>query len=288
MKVGIIVLNYNSYNLSKEIVKKSIEMDIINKIVLIDNNSEDDFDQFVNELNNNKVLYIKNNENGGYAKGNNIGLKYLYDNNYDIGFIVNPDVDFREDTIEKISYFLHKNKEYAICGCKRTLWEDGKTRQYWYIPSFKDTLCESLHFLRRKNTKKIEEESLNAVKNKENYYIDVEVVPGAFFGINLSIIQKLEYLDENTFLWYEENILATKVKDNNYKEAILLDCSYKHNHIKKGHGNKNIQYYLKSKKYYCEKCLKINFVQKIILNIVDFIGNIEEKIIISISKVMKK
>ena len=106
MKVGIIVLNYNSYNLSKEIVKKSIEMDIINKIVLIDNNSEDDFDQFVNELNNNKVLYIKNNENGGYAKGNNIGLKYLYDNNYDIGFIVNPDVDFREDTIEKISYFL--------------------------------------------------------------------------------------------------------------------------------------------------------------------------------------
>lgn len=279
MKCGIVILNYNSYELSCNLVKKVLSFDLIDKVVLIDNNSKDDFQSFISEIGNYKLEYIKEKNNNGYAAGNNRGLKYLKRWGCEYAFIANPDVDIEYTTIKNILNFLKKHKNYGIASCVRTQNGSKNTGQFWTIPTFREALLESIFWGRKyQNIYNKKNSNLICEKSKNNY-IDVEVVGGAFFGCNLKILEEIGYLDESTFLWYEENILGFKLREKNYKEALLKTCSYEHNHKKNGHGNLMFKVFIESKRQYCKKYLKIGIIKSIILYIFDFIGTVENKII---------
>lgn len=284
MSCGIVILNYNTYKLTCELVEKIINFDLIEKIVIIDNNSKDDFSEFCQNLNNSKIKYIKNDKNSGYAAGNNIGLKYLKNNGYDYAFIANPDVNFNYKTIEEILTFLKKHNDYGVASAVRTQNGTKNTAQYWWIPDFSDALWESVFIGRKIQGNRSKKVSNNVINTTQKAFLDVEVIGGAFFGCNLNVMEKISYLDENTFLWYEENILSFKLRENNFKAALLKTCSYEHNHKKSGHGNKMHNVFLDSKKYYCYNYLKINIFQKILLSIFDFIGILENKLICIIGR----
>lgn len=283
-KIGVVVLNYNSYKLTCYLVDNLSKMKTVDHVVLVDNNSKDNFSDFVNTIiNKDKVNYIKANENNGYSSGNNIGLRCLKEFGCDIAFIANPDVIVEEDSIIKITEFLSQNEEYAVASCSRSKVGGELTGQYWWIPNFTYTVLEATYLGRRYLDKKCVRLTNAVEKNSNNNeFLTVEVVGGAFFGVKLDILSKMGYLDENTFLWYEENILSFRLRELEYKVGFLRNCHYIHNHIKKGHGNPNIDIFLNSKRYYCYKYLKVNRIQKIILSIFDRIGFIEEKLICSI------
>lgn len=280
MNCGIVILNYNSYGLTKKLVDHCLTIKCIDKIIIVDNASLDDFSNDVKQWNNDKIHYIKSEINNGYACGNNIGLKWLKQNNCRIAFVANPDVWFEESTIKNIINTLNDYPQYAACSCKRYMHESGKTGQFWWIPTFNEALMESLHFGRRKLYKKFQEKSYEEIeKSKGENIIDVEVVGGAFYGCNMDIMEKIGYLDERTFLWYEENILGYKIKSSGYKIAFINNVFYNHNHAKHQHGNKKIRVFLSSKRLFCYNYLRINLFQKLLLGIFDIIGTIEEYLI---------
>lgn len=284
MKCGIVILNYNTYKLTCELVKNALKIELIEKIVIVDNNSNDNFSDFCKAMDNDKIQYIKNNENLGYAAGNNIGLKYLKNKGFDYGFIANPDVIFDYKTIENILSFLNKNNDYGVVSAVRTQNGSKNTAQYWWIPNFSNALWESVFIGRKIQGNRSKKISNNVIETSKREFFDVEVVGGAFFGCNLDIMEAIGYLDEHTFLWYEENILSFKLRENKYKVALLKTCSYDHNHKKNGHGNKKHKVFVKSKRYYCYEYLKINDFQKILLSLFDFIGIVENKLICIISR----
>ena len=285
---GIVILNYNSYDMTCNLVKKIIDFHNIIKIVIIDNNSNDDFTTFVNEVNNNKITYIKNNDNTGYAAGNNLGLRYLYSHGIKYGFVANPDVIFDEKTIDDIYDFMKNNSQYGVVSCKRTMHENGPTGQFWELLSFNDCLKETFYIGRKKLHNKAIKKFKSIWDDKESVYKDVEVVGGAFFGCNLEIMNKVDYMDERTFLWYEENILAMKLKNNDYKEGFLYTCSYIHNHSKKNYGNKNHKIYVNSRRIYCKYYLNKNNFSLLILDFLNIFGLLEAKILYIIGKVIKR
>ena len=259
MKTGIVILNYNTYDLTCNLAAKCINMNSIDLVVIVDNNSSDNFDDFAAKYKD-KLIYIKSDINGGYSAGNNIGIKCLISNDCTLGFIANPDVDFEENVIINICDFLKKNNEYAVASCSRFLHANGITRQFWKIPNFSFSLFESLYLgrnIQEKHCLKYSNKAVETAKlNKD--FIDVEVVGGAFWGFRLDIMEKVGFLDENVFLWYEENIYARKIKKIGYKEALLVNCVYHHNHKKNGRGNHNFPIFIKSKRHYCNEYLKIN------------------------------
>lgn len=279
MKCGIVILNYNSYDLSCEVVKKALDINLIDKVVLIDNNSNDNFDEFINEINNGKIKYIKNTSNSGYATGNNIGLKYLKNIGCKYAFIANPDVVFEYNTIKEILEFLENNDKYGVTSCVRTQNGTKNTGQFWTIPTYTETLFESIFIGRKYQSKKNKIISNKKVEESKERYIDVEVVGGAFFGCNLEIMQEVDYLDEGTFLWYEENILSFKLRKNGYKVALLKTCTYEHNHKKGRPGNPMFKTFIESKRHYCKKYIKIGLIKEFLLYVFDFAGTIENKII---------
>ena len=111
---------------------------------------------------------------------------------------------------------------------------------------------------------------------KEDHYktkvSKVDVASGCFFLVNTKDFHDINYLDENVFLYYEENILASKLKSIGKEEIIVNDAFIIHDHaatidnnikrIKKFKILKKSQYYFQTKYNHAnifEKCLlKLN------------------------------
>lgn len=233
-RLGIIVLNYNKYDLTLNAIEniKKISNDL--RILVVDNNSTNNSFEIIKERIKNikKINIIKNELNEGYAKGNNFGYLYFKRNNPEIKYIgiMNPDVELSSlDSIKKCINILSKKNEIATISPISVI---SKKLDYssmaWKIPFGYQDIFNSLYilkFLRKNNYKK-----LDILYFDEDYYSEVEVLPGSFFIIKKEIFEKIGLFDSNTFLYCEERILGKKIKDLKLKQALLLSAYYYHNH----------------------------------------------------------
>ena len=94
--IGIVVLNYNDYESTIKLVDSLLGQQYFSEnvhIVIVDNMSTNDSFEILKSQFNECVDVIQSERNGGYAYGNNYGVKYLYDK-YKIVHcaICNPDV----------------------------------------------------------------------------------------------------------------------------------------------------------------------------------------------------
>lgn len=100
------------------------------------------------------------------------------------------------------------------------------------------------------------------------------------------------YFDDNVFLFYEEDILASKIKKLGYEECSLNYITFKH--FESQSIDKVLSYFnkmkrlQKSKMYYQKRYNEINKFQEIIFIILNFWKRIELLIEIPIRKWRKK
>lgn len=114
--ISINILNYNTYEKSKRCIRSCQKQIGYNyKIVLIDNHSTDDsFQKLKNEFGDN-VIYIENNENYGYAKGNNIGVKWSIDNGFQYSLLLNSDTELSTDIVlQRLVKTIKSNKNTYV------------------------------------------------------------------------------------------------------------------------------------------------------------------------------
>lgn len=262
LSLAIIILNYNDFEVTEENVDNLISLDINYPIVIVDNNSKNkSFEYLLSKYSHNKNIFvIKNNNNNGYACGNNFGIKYITEKFKEIKYvcIMNPDVivtynNIFKNLIKKIEY----REDIALIAPLMIL--NNKLigeRLCWKIPKPKELILGHsilINKMKGYNTS----DNIN-IDSKDDSIGQVEVVPGSFFVIKNEILKEIGYLDENTFLYNEENILAIKLKNKNYKEMISINDYYFHNHqlkdYKKSFKNKIKQHKVvfDSKKYLCK------------------------------------
>lgn len=215
-KVGIVILNYNDSKTTINMINKIKDYKNINHILIVDNNSSDDSVKNIYEVLDKKIEILELKDNLGYAHGNNEGIKYLQDN-YKLDYIIisNPDINVKESTISKMIDVLDEHKSVSlIAPC---LDERGVISRGWKLPTYFDSLTTIT------NTKQRFHKKLG--KYDDEHYkeelAEVDVVSGAFFMVRSEVIKDVDYFDEGTFLYYEENILGTKLKKRDYKTYIL-------------------------------------------------------------------
>ena len=95
--------------------------------------------------------------------------------------------------------------------------------------------------------------------------------------IKSSVFEQVNGFDNQTFLYYEENILAKRLKDINSKCVLLSDKSYIHNHsvsINKSISSvkKRLDIAFRSRQYYCKEYLGCNFLELLVHKITYKIG----------------
>ena len=122
MQLSVIILNYNVRHFL-ELCVLSVQKALSNidgEIIVVDNNSSDDSCEMMQHRFP-KIKLIRNTENLGFPKGNNIGVaqakgEYIC--------ILNPDTVVAEDTFKKILNFVTlsavevANSDMGIVGCR--------------------------------------------------------------------------------------------------------------------------------------------------------------------------
>lgn len=282
LKTGFVVLNYNDYKTTIKLIENIKNYNSIDVIVIVDNCSTDESYKKISEYTNNKIVLIKSDKNGGYAYGNNFGIHYLIENyKCDIIFIANPDVEFEENLVVEIKRQFEKNSEYSVLsGVMLDINGQVVKAPYWNIPSYTYDLLDYFFIGRRINKKEFK------IDYKQKI-MEVEVVPGSFLAIRSNVLKDIGYYDENTFLYCEESILATKLKNKGYKSGIITGISYKHMHsvsINKTFKKVDtVKIFYDSKLYYNKKYNKIGRFKECILEIAMRISLLEYKILEKIS-----
>ncbi len=223
--IGLVVVNYNDYINTIKFVERIIDYDTIKYIVIVDNCSTDNSYFELKKMKNKKIHLLKNESNKGYGSGINLGSKYLIDK-YGVENIIvsNTDIfiDCENDIIDMIGYL---KGEVALIG--PNVLENGCINRGWKIPSVWDDVILNFPIIHRKLRKKLLFYDEKCYKNDITF---VEVLSGCFFIIRSDALQKVGYFDENIFLYYEENVIAAKLKNKGFKSVIDNNVNIIHNH----------------------------------------------------------
>lgn len=226
MKTGFVIVNYNDYETTKIIIENIHEYKSIVEIVVVDNCSTDNSYSKLLQLNDSKLSIIKNTENKGYASGMNVGAKYLIKKYKKCNIIFsNADIIIHnEEDIINLIKTLNKNMIYGIVA--PVIEERTGLNRGWKIPTpFQDGLLNLLYIHRYLRPK--------LLYYKPDYYegiVAVEAVSGCFFCMRSDVLKEVGFFDENTFLYYEENIISKKLMAHGYKIMLHSDISVFHNH----------------------------------------------------------
>lgn len=270
----LIVLNYNDYETTIQFVEHVIPYTNLHKIIIVDNASTDNSLQMLLQIHSNKVEVIKTNLNNGYASGNNFGAFYAIEKYApEYLFISNPDVEFSEETLDTLLSEAIKVSKLGAMTCKMKCTSGIYMPIAWKLPNYRKCLLENFILLK----KLIGDRNEYSKKHYFEQISEVEVIPGSFFMMPAKVFREIRGFDEDTFLYYEENILAFRIQERGYKNYILSNREYIHRHSISINKNimtvkKRLEICFQSRLIYCEKYLHIGRIRKKILWIAFKIG----------------
>jgi len=253
-----IILNYLNYELTIRSVRSILDNIVYDNylILVVDNNSPNESYKVLSEAfsEENRVILIKNNKNNGYSGGNNFGLKFIEKHFPECKYVAicNPDVSFFPSTnLELLINKLESEPELAAISPLQIL--DGQLDfriVAWKLPKGLDDLILNFSIIDR-IVGKVSYRKFKITDKKIAY---VDVLPGSFFIIKFDVFKEIGFFDENTFLYCEERIVAKKLKEKGFKQALDFETFYLHFH---GHKSfrlvdriKNYNHLLRSRIYY--------------------------------------
>lgn len=248
MKIGIVTLNWNGWQDTIEClesIKKSKNSNYT--CVIIDNKSENesvselkrwiksDDGFFKKEMTSNPqeaindahiskynsfLLYL-NSENSGFAKGNNIAIRWFLSAGYDRIFLLNNDTIIYPDTLEKLIYYS-KLKDHDVLTSNivyhhdnNIIWNSGGrftitgTRKYY---NQNKNLSDHNHGLKK-----------------------IEFATGCALMVNASVFNEIGLLTEKFFFGEEDFDFCKRLKENKKNVYCTLDTVLEH----KVGGSKN-------------------------------------------------
>lgn len=251
MKNCVVIINYNDYETTYNLVQNIKDYSNLDEIVIVDNASKDDSYEKLLKLQNKKITILKNSSNKGYGSGINLGARYLIDKYHKCNIIVsNPDIVIEnEEVISK----LIQTFSLDIAVVAPVIREHVGYSKGWKQPTPWQDILSNIVYLHKK------------IRNKylvypNNHYVnpitEVDIVSGCFFAIRSDVLKQIDFFDENVFLYYEENILCSKLKKFNLKTVINTEVEVFHNHsvtIDKSINRINKYKILKKSQMYFEK-----------------------------------
>lgn len=253
--IGIVILNFNNIEDTKKCIDSILSNENVKeyKIIVVDNASSqkvqnaikyylksltDSYTEFNENLNDNLInelpfiSYYQLNENYGYARGNNKAM-YLFQKDSTISYtmILNNDIVFIEPILKSLKQFLLENEDVAIVS-PILLTANGNDIDYTcarrhktitsifisltilkYIPCFRKKLLNN--YILYGNVIDLE-------------VLDIELPSGSCMLASNKTWKKIDFFDNNTFLYYEEDILYEKIKKNKLKNKILMNLQAIH------------------------------------------------------------
>jgi len=226
LDVSIIIVSFNTREIllrCLESIKKQTR-GISYEIIVVDNASEDKTVETVAEKFRD-IDVIANKENRGFSAANNQGI--LLSRGKKIAFL-NPDTLLTENSFEKILMYMKEHPEFSILGsgivdknnkrCPIRLWEDTPQDAVLKVLNLYDPSSEL--------------EKMGEMKAKE-----VQVISGCCFVVVRELIESIGLMDENYFLYNEEDDFCRRARKNGKKICFFPETAVQHLHGQSTHQN---------------------------------------------------
>ncbi len=227
MVLSIIILNYKTRNLTKELLKNllSLNLPFEHEIIVVDNASADGLDAIVKEKFD-KVKFIQSKINGGFAYGNNLGIrqasgKYI--------MICNPDLAILTDAFQRMVSYMENHPIVGLAGPR--LINADQSIQYsctdfpdWHLPIYRRTL-----FSESESGKIwLDKYLLKNLDHRKNFF--VPALFGACLIARKSAIDQVGLLDERFFMYMEDLDWSRRFWEKGFKVAYVGEAEVIHLH----------------------------------------------------------
>jgi GT2 family glycosyltransferase len=224
LDISIIILNYKSWEHLDNCLH-SIENICTThfsfEIIVVDNKSDDGIlSSFQTKFQ--KVNFIENTGNNGFANGCNLGAKNAKGSFY---LFLNPDTLISETPIQLMLHLAKKHLDYGIISCE-TVNKTGKIEnQVRFLPRF-STLFGSFRAIYK---------WVNQQKIKSEYNISKEVifpewVSGSLIFISKNWFEKIGGWNEDYWMYFEDVAICKQISEKGGKIALMRGASIVHNH----------------------------------------------------------
>ena len=261
--ISIVIVSFNT----REILLRCLSSvqkhtkEISYEVIVIDNASEDGTVEVVTKKFHD-VKIIANKYNRGFSAANNQGI--ILSKGRKIVFL-NPDTMLTENSFKKINTYMQANPEFSILGCGITdqsnqpcpirLWEDTPRDAVLKILDLYDLSLE---------LKKMEEMKAN----------EVQVISGCCFVAERELFELIGLMDENYFLYNEEDDLCRRARQGGKKICFFQETAVQHLHGQSTHQDNhrekviveayksNLYFYSKYYSYFWN--LALRFLYKIV------------------------
>lgn len=223
MDVSIIIVSYNVKDLLKNCIESVLKFTsgLKYEIIIVDNASSDDSPSYLSSLSdvsNLKVILSK--ENGGFAKGNNLGIKQATGKYI---LLLNPDTLFLENTLKVMFSWMESHTDVAVSSCQLVDLEQKISPTGGYFPNLFNVAVWTFFIddlpIISKFVKSYHPDMGPFHKNKIIYQKEFfpDWVTGAFYMIRREAIEKTELFDENIFMYGEELEWCMRFKQAGWK-----------------------------------------------------------------------
>jgi len=225
-QLSIVIVNYNvSYFLDQCLhsVKKACQ-NIQAEIIVVDNASKDESIAMLQE-NHPDISVIINEENVGFSKANNQGIKIAKG---EWVLLLNPDTVVAEDTFGKCLSFVADKPECGGLGIRMI---NGKGT---FLPESKRGLpTPAVAFYKLSGLSKIFPRSkkfnrYHAGHISETESGEVDILSGAFMMLRREALDKAGFLDETFFMYGEDIDLSYRIQLAGYKNFYFADSTIIH------------------------------------------------------------
>jgi GT2 family glycosyltransferase len=246
---GSIVLYNNKIKQIKKVINSFLNTNLKVKLYLIDNSSNDDLKELENI--DNRIKYIFNNANLGYGKAHNIAMRKSIENNTSYHIVLNPDIYFENDVIEKLYNYMEENQEIGNI-IPQVLYPDGEIQ---YLTKLLPTPID-LIFRRFIPLKSWKDKRNKKFELKFTGYKDINNIPslsGCFMFLRADTLKDVGLFDENIFMYLEDTDLNRRIHSK-YKTIFYPKVHILHEYAKESYVNKKLLvYHIKSAIYYFNK-----------------------------------
>lgn len=243
--VYIILVNYNGFNDTIECVSSINKINYDNyKIIIVDNNSTDESKKILlNKFDNcSNIIMIFQDNNIGFAGGNNIGINFALKNHADYVLLLNNDTIVTENFLTHMVTVAEKNQEIGCIGGKIYYYDSMKGQKIiWYAGGKINKFTGKTKHI---GVDKIDNGTYSSV-------IETDYITGCLMLIKSEVIRSVGLMNEEYFLYYEETDWCARMKKKGYKLLVDQNAIIYHKVSRSMKTIKNsIKYYYDRNSYY--------------------------------------
>lgn len=223
--IGMIIINYNDSTNAIKLAKSVLKYKSLDEIVIVDNHSTDHSVDNLDKLNEEKVTIMELEQNLGYSGAINEASKYLVEKYININIIIsNTDIIIPDEKV--VTELSNMINDKVKCVMPKVM-EHNTINYGWRLTNSHQDFLLNIPLINRLYRNKMIYYP-NSYFNGRNARIDC--IYGCFFMVDGKTFQEINYLDDHLFLYYEEYVLARKLKDKKLASMINLDVEVVHEH----------------------------------------------------------